>query len=96
MPTGMHEIYCEIYNRYANGDRIGAQKLFNRLLPVLAFSNQHLDISIHFYKRILWKQGIYSTPNVRPPIFPFDQIHEILADELIALVQQLTTEIQNH
>ena len=27
---------------------------------------------------------------------PLDQIHEILADELIALVQQLTTEIQNH
>jgi hypothetical protein len=57
--------------------------LFNEILPVLAFSNQHLDISIHFFKRLLWKQGIYPTPNVRQPILAFDHIHQHIADDLI-------------
>ncbi len=48
MPTGMHEIYTRIYALYQAGRRDDARALFNRLLPVLAFSNQHLDISIHF------------------------------------------------
>lgn len=86
MPTGMHFIYTEIYNRFKGGDYAGAETLFNELLPVLAFSNQHLDISIHFYKRLLYRQGIYSTPNVRLPILPFDAYHEQIADRLIERV----------
>jgi len=95
MPTGMHEIYTAIYSRYVNGDRAGAQALFYELLPVLAFSNQHLDISIHFYKRLLWKQGYYPTPNVRAPILPFDKYHEIQADQLIDRVMNLQKSLRN-
>jgi 4-hydroxy-tetrahydrodipicolinate synthase len=75
MPTGMHEIYTRIYSLYQKGDRDAALRLFEKIQPVLAFSNQHLDISIHFFKRLLWRQGIYPTPNVREPILPFDEIH---------------------
>lgn len=95
MPTGMHEIYTAIYARYKHGDRKSAQALFNDLLPVLAFSNQHLDISIHFYKRLLWKQGYFPTANVRPPILPFDLYHERQADELIERVEKLRKIVQN-
>ncbi len=83
MPTGMHEVYTAIYSLYHHGQRDRARRLFNELLPVLAFSNQHLDISIHFFKRLLYKQGIYGTPRVRQPILPFDGCHERVADELI-------------
>jgi len=83
MPTGLHEVYTRIFALYTAGRRNEARTLFLRLLPVLAFSNQHLDISIHFFKRLLHRQGIYATDRVRPPILPFDAHHVRIADELI-------------
>lgn len=93
MPTGMHRIYTRIYALYAGGQRDAARALLHRLLPVLAFSNQHLDVSIHFFKRLLHRQGIYATPRVRRPILPFDAHHERVADELIDEVLALEREI---
>ncbi len=63
------------------------------MLPILAFSDQHLDISIHFFKRLLHAQGIYPTPAVRPPTFPFDETHERMAQELIARACALEAEL---
>lgn len=84
MPTALHAIYVRIYRLHSTGQRQAARKLFDQLLPILAFSNQHLDISIHFFKRLLFAQGIYPTPAVRAPVVPFDEIHARVADELIA------------
>jgi 4-hydroxy-tetrahydrodipicolinate synthase len=83
MPTGMHQIYCEIYRLWKKGNEAEAEAKFQKILPVLTFSNQHLDISIHFFKRLLFKQGIYPTDKVREPILPFDNIHREIADKLI-------------
>jgi len=93
MPTGMHSIYTEIYARYQSGQMDSARRLFYDILPILAFSNQHLDISIHFFKRLLWRQGLYATPAVRPPILPFDGIHQQEADQLIDRVLELTARL---
>ena len=89
MPTGMHNIYIEIYRLWKTGMDAEAEQLFQQILPVLAFSNQHLDISIHFFKRLLYQQGIYSTDLVRQPILPFDQIHRKIADKHIEAIIQL-------
>ena len=89
MPTGMHGIYTRIFSLYQQGHRDQARALFNKLLPVLAFSNQHLDISIHFFKRLLHHQGIYATSRVREPILPFDIVHERTSAELIAYLSEL-------
>lgn len=94
MPTGMHRIYTTIYRRYMEGDRAGAESLFHRLLPVLAFANQHLDISIHFFKRLLYRQGVYATPRVREPILAFDTYHEASATRLIELAMALEAELE--
>jgi len=94
MPTGMHEIYTAIYRRFQQGRTVEARRLFYRLLPVLAFSNQHLDISVHFFKRLLYRQGIFSTPRVRQPILPFDAVDERIADELIAYVGCLIEQVR--
>lgn len=83
MPTGMHYTYTRIYRAFHSGDRAEAERLFTELLPILAFSNQHLDISIHFFKRLLYRQGIYTHAAVRSPILEFDRFHEELADALI-------------
>ncbi len=94
MPTGMHPIYTQIFREYKKGNIAQSIALFNELLPVLAFSNQHLDISIHFFKRLLWKQGIYPTPNVRKPILTFDKTHQKIADQLIDFVIAKEKQIQ--
>ncbi len=95
MPTAMHRIYCRIYSLYERSRVTDAIELFEELLPVLAFSNQHLDISIHFFKRLLWRQNIYSSPNVRKPLLPFDSIHQKEADRLIEKVTDLTARLSN-
>jgi 4-hydroxy-tetrahydrodipicolinate synthase len=94
MPTGMHRIYCEIYRLWKAGKTDKAELLFGEILPVLAFSNQHLDISIHFFKRLLFKQGIYPTDLVREPILPFDTIHREIADRHIQKIIELEEKIK--
>jgi 4-hydroxy-tetrahydrodipicolinate synthase len=94
MPTGMHWIYTEIYRLWTSGNEMEATLLFRKILPVLAFSNQHLDISIHFFKRLLCRQGIYPTSIVREPILPFDLIHQQIADQLIDKVINFENEIK--
>lgn len=93
MPTGMHAIYTAIYNNYQLGQKEKAKSLFYDILPVLAFSNQHLDISIQFFKRLLWQQGIYATPRVRQPILPFDKVHQQEAEVLIKRVKAISAQL---
>jgi 4-hydroxy-tetrahydrodipicolinate synthase len=94
MPTGMHELYARLYDLYRSGRKEEARTLFERLLPVLAFANQHLDISVHFFKRLLYKQGIYATSRVRKPILTFDQVHQRLADQLIERTIELCGQVR--
>ncbi len=95
MPTGMHWTYVRIFKLYQEGRRAKARALFNQILPVLAFSNQHLDISIHFFKRLLHAQGFYATAGVREPILEFDAIHEQIAAEMIEFAMSVEREIKN-
>ena len=94
MPTGMHYIYTTIYRLFDQGEHEKAEQLFLKIVPILAFSNQHLDISIHFFKRLLFRQGIYPTMNVREPILPFDKLHQEIADKHIERIIQLENEIK--
>ena len=95
MPTAMHWIYVKIYRHFRNGEQDKAEELFQQIIPVLAFSNQHLDISIHFFKRLLFRQRIYPTNLVRKPILPFDQIHCEIADKLINKIIEIEYAIRN-
>jgi dihydrodipicolinate synthase/N-acetylneuraminate lyase len=95
MPTGMHWIYTEIYNLWMKGLHTEATVLFRELLHILAFSNQHLDISVHFFKQLLQQQGIYPTALVREPVLPFDQIHQEIANELIQQVILMEQKIKS-
>ena len=94
MPTGLHGVYTRIYALYQGGRREQAWALFEKLLPVLAFANQHLDISVHFFKRLLQRQGVYATSRVREPILPFDPIHGEVADQLIDRAMELCEQVR--
>lgn len=93
MPTALHRIYVGIFDRYHSGDRAGAIDLFRRVLPILAFANQNLEISVHFFKRLLWRQGVYPTPLLRNAADPLDGFQTRIADELIELAGELESEL---
>lgn len=93
MPTAMHEIYAEIYRRYASGNRPGAKALFAQIKPVLDFSNQHLEVSIRFFKRLLYAQGVYATDKVRIAGEPFNEDQLQVADELIRVVRAVENDL---
>ena len=93
MPTILHDVYGEIYRLHRSGERAEAKELFFKLLKIIAFSHQHLDISIHFNKQLVYRQGIFSTPKVREPILTFDKYHQKIADELIEYAISLSATI---
>jgi 4-hydroxy-tetrahydrodipicolinate synthase len=68
MPTEMERTYVALYNLHAAG-RIGdAQRLFESLRPVIAFSNRHIDVSIRFFKQLRKARGLFATDRCRPPV----------------------------
>lgn len=96
MPTILHDVYNKIYQLHKEGKRDAAIKLFDNLVPILAFSHQHVDISIQFNKRLVHAQGLFSTANVREPILPFDKYHEKVAAELIEKAIDLTNNLHKY
>jgi dihydrodipicolinate synthase/N-acetylneuraminate lyase len=71
------------HRRHLAGDRPGAQRLFRRLLPVLAFTNQDVATSVAFFKRLLVRKGIFATGAMRMPGFSWDPHNRRIADELV-------------
>jgi dihydrodipicolinate synthase/N-acetylneuraminate lyase len=93
MPGGLHWVIVEVVRRYRRGDRASARALFDRLLPILAWQNQHIDISNQFLKLLAVRQGIFAGAALRSPAVPFDAIHRPIADELIEEAIALHAEI---
>ena len=95
IPTAMDTIYVAIYRRFQAGDVAGARALQEQLAPVLAFSNQHLDTSIRFFKHLRHREGIFSTPLCRASVRPLDAHQmrelELNVNRVLAMQGQLRT-----
>ncbi len=65
------------------------------MLPTLAFSNQHIDVSIRFFELLRKATGLFSTDRCRPPVRPLDTVqrHEAarLVRSVLALEARLAT-----
>jgi dihydrodipicolinate synthase/N-acetylneuraminate lyase len=95
MPEGsMVAIYRAIMTRFASGEQEGARQLFESLLPILAFSNQHIDISVQFFKRVLVAKGVFGTARVRQPILELDAVQERAAAALVERVVSLEADLR--
>jgi 4-hydroxy-tetrahydrodipicolinate synthase len=92
-PGGLHWPIVEVVRRYRAGDRAGARALFDRLLPILGWQNQHIDISNQFLKLLAVRQGIFAGASLRRPGIAFDAAHRRIADELIEAALVLHDEI---
>ena len=89
----MIRIYKTIDRLHRSGNREGAKQVFERLLPVISFTNQELDVSIRFFKRLLRRKGIFATSRDRLKSPPFDFHSTEIADELIAYVLDLEKDV---
>jgi len=87
--ASMVGVYEAIRKMHAAGQRDRACQVFDKVLPVLSFSNQYIEMSIHFFKRLLVRRGIFPTCVVRPPTCTYDAIQEKAADERIQRVFDL-------
>lgn len=92
MPTAMTGIYNKIYRAHRAGRRDTARCWFQRILPVLAFTHQHLDISIHFYKRLFRHRGLFETVRLRKQALPYDGFHERYGEEMIRYLDEVERE----
>ncbi|HUQ91594.1 MAG TPA: dihydrodipicolinate synthase family protein [Bryobacteraceae bacterium] len=81
--TAINRPFVHIYRLHHAGRRAEARTLFDRVVPYLAWSHQHIDISVQFLKRYCKRSGLFSTTNARPPILPYDLYHERCGAELI-------------
>lgn len=82
MPTAMDHVYVRIHALFSAGRREEAQALFERLLPVLAFSNQALDVSIRTFKRLRWMDGSFATDLCRAPTAELDPFQQATLERL--------------
>ena len=89
MPTGMEPLYVAIQRAFAAGRIDEARARHEALLPILAFANQHIDVSIRFFKRLRHAQGLFATDRCRPPVAPLDAIQQREADRLVERVMRL-------
>lgn len=91
IPTGMESVYVAIYRLYTNGDIDAARTLFNRALPILNFSNQHIDISIRFFKELRKAEGLFDTAACRVHA-NFDAVQQREASHALKLAMSLCRE----
>ena len=79
----MIRTYKAIEGLHRSQRRMEAISVFQRLLPVLAFSNQDLATSVAFFKRLLVRKRIFASANQRMPLIGWDDVSESTARELI-------------
>lgn len=94
IPTAMDAIYVEVFRLFVAGDHAGARALHAALAPVLAFSNQHIDVSIRFFKHLRHREGIFATAVCRPGVAALDAHQqrelEFCVDRVLALQDALS------
>jgi dihydrodipicolinate synthase/N-acetylneuraminate lyase len=76
IPSTMEVIYNQIYNLFIEKKINEARSLFSKILPILSFTHQHIDIAIKFSKMLRVKEEIFKTDICRSPISQFD-IHQL-------------------
>jgi dihydrodipicolinate synthase/N-acetylneuraminate lyase len=92
MPTCVDAVYVAIYEAHRRGDRETARRLFERLLPIVAFSHQHIDVSIRFFKRLRHAEGLFATDRCRLPP-PLDAVQQAEAERMVQRAIELQTRV---
>ncbi len=82
MPSGMFELFVNVYNLYHQGRREKAMELFFGMLPVISFTRQSQPLNRYFHKLYFKRLGIFDEAVSREKVF-FDEYHQRYAEDLI-------------
>jgi 2-keto-3-deoxy-L-arabinonate dehydratase len=96
IPTGMEPLYCEVVRRFKIGDGVGAASLFDRMALILSFSNQHVHVSIRFFKLMRHRAGLFVTPDCREPVPLLDELQLLEAHRMIDMAKEMELELRNN
>jgi len=96
IPSAMTSLYARVIAAFDRGDRKAATFWFYRMLPVLAFTRQHVDICIHFYKRLFHRLGLIRSFHVRKRTVPYDSYHASYGEELMRYLDKVKSETQGN
>lgn len=92
--TAINLPFVRVYRSYQAGRIDEARQLFDRMAPCLIWCQQHIDISIHFLKQYCVEAGIFTTSNVREPIFQYDEHHRRYGASLIRSVLEIEAQLR--
>jgi 4-hydroxy-tetrahydrodipicolinate synthase len=93
VPSGLLPAYVRVFDLFAGGEREAARALFERMLPVITFSNQHIEVSIRFWKRYRVRQGVFALDRCRAGVRPLDAVQSAEADLLVERALALDAEV---
>lgn len=96
IPTGMESVYVAIHRLHSTGEITAARALFERVLPILNFSNQHIDTSIRFFKELRKAEGLFDTSFCRLETARFDEVQEVESQHAIRTALALIRQAQSH
>ena len=65
------EILVAVYARFKAGDRLGAEAIFDKYLPLIRYENQPV-INLTIRKAFLQRRGAIANATPRPPFSPID------------------------
>lgn len=83
MPSGMFEIFHNIYRLYHEKDRAVAEKLYHDSLPCVLFTRQDWSINRIFHKYYMKRIGVFNTTYSRDPIDAYDKYTIRFREEMI-------------
>ncbi|MEQ8674465.1 MAG: dihydrodipicolinate synthase family protein [Aggregatilineales bacterium] len=66
------EILVAVYKAFKAGDKIQAEAIFDRYVPLIRYENQPL-INLSIRKELLYRRGAMAHPTLRTPFRPIDE-----------------------
>ena len=82
MPSGLFELFVNVYRLYHEKSREAAMKLFFDILPIIVFTRQSDSANLSLHKRYFQRLGLYTTTKFRAP-FAVDAVQAHYIEEMI-------------
>lgn len=80
------DVQVAIWNKLEAGDRAGARRLFNQLLPLINYERLH---GVAVYKEVLYRRGVFATTVSRAPGKSLDAADKRELDAILVEVEPL-------
>jgi dihydrodipicolinate synthase/N-acetylneuraminate lyase len=94
MPTGLFELFVNVYDLYHKKSRNAAMKLFFDMLPIISFTRQG-DLNLYFHKLYLKRIGVFEDTLCRKE-YHFDEYHRRYAEDLIEYAIKLRDNLPSY